>query len=126
MEKKLENDLRLMEELNHNYQLITKLVLIAKRKGFPLIIENPYSSQHFLTRYWALKPSVIDYDRRDRGDFYEKPTQYWFVNREPSNNFIFESSMPKETKRVSHARNQVERSMISPDYANRFIREFIL
>ena len=119
-------DLKLMEELSHNYQLVTKMALIAMRNGFPLVIENPYSTQHFLTKYWALKPKVVDYDRRDRGDFYEKPTQYWFINRDPSENFVFESPTQKETKRVCHARNQVERSMISPDYANRFIREFIL
>ena len=64
----------------------------------------------------------------------EKPTQYWFINFEPSYNFILEPQVLNEL-RVSNDMHkfvkdgisrQVMRSMISPDYANRFIREFIL
>ena len=64
------------------------------------------------------------------GDYETKPTQYWFVNCEPQNNFIFEGVDVK--KKVRHndlfgkPNYTVLRSMISPDYANRFIREFIL
>ena len=75
-------------ELNELYSLITKMVIVCCRKKLPLIIENPYSTQHYLQRYWCLKPKVIDYDRRERGDYYEKPTQYWFVNCEPKQNLF--------------------------------------
>ena len=128
--KKLEHDLKLHEELASNYALITKLVLICLRKEIPLIIENPYSEQHYLTRYWAIKPKLIDTNRREMGDYEKKPTQYWFINCEPQNNFIFECIDVK--KKVRHndlfgkPNYTVLRSMISPDYANRFIREFIL
>ena len=125
IQKKMEYDLKLHEELHHLYCLISKLVIICDRKNIPLIIENPYSTQHYLTRYWAIKPKLIDTDRRDMGDYYEKPTQYWFIGCEPKNNFIFEGVNLKPTKRIAD-QNTVERSMISPDYANRFIREFIL
>lgn len=125
-EQKLEYDLELHDDLHNLYNLITKLVIVCLRKGLKLIIENPYSSQHYLTRYWALKPSIIDYNRRDRGDYFEKPTQYWFVNCEPKNNMILESVEEKEKKIVSIGCNVVERSMISKEYANRFIREFII
>ena len=124
--EKLEYNLDLHKELNYLYTLITKLVLVCIRKNIPLIIENPYSTEHYLTRYWSLKPSIIDKDRTLRGDHYKKPTQYWFINREPSNNFIFEPLVLNERKDIVSNRNQVERSMISKDYANRFIREFIL
>lgn len=69
---------------------------------------------------------LIDYDRRETGDYYKKPTQYWFINCKPKNNFIFEGIDIKNTKRISLVSNQVERSMISKDYANRFIREYII
>lgn len=59
------------------------------------------------------------------GDYYKKPTMYYFINCEPKYNFIFESVDIKKKKLVS-LENRVERSMISKDYANRFIREFIL
>ena len=124
--EKLEYNLELHKELHDLYILITKMVLVCIRKNIPLIIENPYSMEHYLTRYWSLKPSIIDKDRTMRGDHYKKPTQYWFVNREPSNNFIFEPMVIKERKQVHKTHNIEERSMISPEYANRFIREFIL
>lgn len=124
--EKLEYNLKLHNELNELYILITKMVIVCINKKIPLIIENPYSQEHYLTRYWSLKPSIIDNDRTIRGDHYKKPTQYWFVNREPSNNFIFEPMILNARKSVIKTNNIEERSMISKDYANRFIREFIL
>ena len=125
MERKLEYDLQLHDELHELYTLITKFALVCLRKGLRCIIENPYSTSHYLTRYWALKPAFIDRDRSETGDYFEKPTQYFFINREPSNNFIFEGVDIKKKKRIIDL-TTVDRSMISPDYANRFIREFVL
>lgn len=129
-EKKLKYDLELHQELSKNYELITKLVLVCLERNLKLIIENPYSEQHYLTRYWCIKSKYIDYDRTQTGDFETKPTQYWFINCEPKHNFIFEGVDIK--KKVRHndlfgkPNGQVLRSMISKDYANRFIREMIL
>lgn len=128
--KKLKYDLDLHQELARNYELITRLALICIERGLKLIIENPYSEQHYLTRYWCLKSKYIDYDRTQTGDYETKPTQYWFINCEPKHNFIFEGVDIK--KKVRHndlfgkPNGQVLRSMISKDYANRFIREMIL
>ena len=126
IEEKLQFDLKLHEELHNNFNLITKFVIICIRKKIQLIIENPYSEQHYLTKYWPIKPSIIDMDRRATGDYEKKPTQFWFINREPSHNFIFEGVYIKKQKKHNYIWGQVERSMISPDYANRFIREYIL
>ena len=129
--EKLEYCLRLHNELHELYLLITKLVIVCKRKGIPLVIENPYSEQHYLTRYWCLKPKIIDKDRTLNGDYYEKPTQYWFINCEPKENFIFEPLQLVPRKKITAKvcdggiNNTVERSMIHPQYANRFIRQFI-
>lgn len=135
-EQKLEYDLKLHAELHELYVKVTQLALIAIRKGLKLIIENPYTEQHYLTRYWALKPILIDKDRRQRGDYYKKPTQYFFLNIEPNHNFIMEPMIFHEgwspvefahrNTGVANSNRQVARSMISKDYANRFIREFIL
>ncbi len=122
--------MRLHTELHQNYCLISKLVIVLQRKGIPLIIENPYSTQHYLTNYWCIKSKVIDKNRHETGDFEKKPTQYWFIGIEPKNNLIIEQVNIK--KRITHNSLwgkkdcQVKRSMISPDYANRFIREFII
>lgn len=125
IKEKLQYDLKLIDELHSLYSLITKLVLICIEKNLKLIIENPYSTQHFLYRYWSLEPKLIDKDRRDMGDFFSKPTQYWFVNCDPKYNFIFEG-VDKKIRKFVKNENQVNRSMIHQDYANKFIREFIL
>ena len=124
--KKLEYNIKLHGELHHLYILITKLAIVCIDRDIPLIIENPYSSEHYLTRYWSLKPSLIDDDRTIRGDYFKKPTQYWFINCEPSENIIFEPMISNNTKSIVDTHNIVERSLISKEYANRFIREFIL
>lgn len=139
-EQKMEYDMKLMDELRNMYMLVNKLFMVCMRRNIKLIVENPYSEEHFLRRYWCIPPTMIDRDRRDRGDFYKKPTQYWFINRKPSNNLIFEAipqnaidckdavrTMHSDDWQVTGAKNRkVARSMIHPDYANRFIREFII
>lgn len=131
-DQKLEYDLKLHKELSKLYELVTKLALICIRKNIPLIIENPYTEQHYLTRYWCLKSSIIDKNRRDNGDYQNKPTQYWFINCEPKNNLIFEPLEYAEKRTHNHMKaqegisRQVMRSMIHPQYARRFIKEYIL
>ena len=116
-----------MNELHEMYMDISMLVEICLQRDLKLIIENPYSAQHYLRQYWCLKPAIIDTDRTRRGDHYKKPTQYYFVNCEPKHNFIFEPLMHVERKKCKFGfKDGKERSMIHPQYANRFIREFIL
>lgn len=124
-EVKLKYSMQLHTELHDLYMLISKMVLVCIERKIPLIIENPYHETHYLWRYWPIRPKVIDRNRRDTGDYYKKPTQYYFINREPSNNFVFEGTEIKYKKIIDKERG-AERSMISPDYANRFIREFII
>lgn len=130
LEKKLEYNLKLHEELHKNYQIISKLVIICCRKKIGLIIENPYSSQHYLINYWPIKPSIIEIDRREYGDYFQKPTSYWFIGIEPQNNFVFEPKIIQKKQTISGlfgTKNcQVQRSMIASEYVNRFIREFII
>ncbi len=131
-EQKLEYDLKLHKELSHLYELVTKLAIVCIRKNIPLIIENPYSTTHYLVKYWAIPHTILDNNRTLRGDYFEKPTQYWFINCEPKNNIIFEPLLLVEKKRITArvkdggVNDTTERSLIHPQYANRFIREFIL
>jgi len=124
-EEKLLSSLKLHNELSAFYELITKLVLVCMRKGIPLIIENPYASQHYLTRYWPIEPAIIDLNRRKSGDYYEKPTQYWFVNCEPLNNLIMDEAIALHPKKIVLDERGATRSLISPDYARRFIRTYL-
>lgn len=131
-EQKLETCIKLHDERAILYKKISQLAIICLRKGIRCVIENPYSAQHYLKQYWCLKPEVIDPDRRINGDYYKKPTQYWFINFKPRNNFIFEPLEYVKTKTINHIKNenglsrQVQRSLIHPQYADRFVRERIL
>ncbi len=127
---KLEYCMKLHDELHRNYMLISKMVIVLQKKGIPVIIENPYSTQHYLTNYWCIKPKVIDKDRHATGDYMKKPTQYWFIGIKPKDNLIMEQVNYKKRLSVSNLFGSkdyvVQRSMISKDYVNRFIREFII
>lgn len=58
---------------------------------------------------------------------FKKPTQFRFINLEPRMNLIFEPKIiNSQLKKVCETRKKVERSMISYEYANRFIRTYIL
>ena len=124
--KKLKYDLYLFEDLQRNYIAITKMALIAISKGFRMIIENPANKPHFLTSYWALKPKIIDMDRRENGDRQKKPTQYWFINTEPKQNLVFEPLEMVEQRTHEKMHDKVQRSEIHPQYASRFIRQYIM
>lgn len=132
-EKKLEYDMKLHEELHTNYSLISKMVIVCLRKHLKLIIENPYSVQHYLRNYWCLRPKIIDKDRRENGDYMKKPTQFWFINCDPMQNLVFEPIDYVEqrvhktiTKREAGVDRQVARSEIHPQYASRFIRQYLI
>lgn len=115
------------------FELLYKMCGIALMRGFRLIFENPYSLNTYLKQNVFLKePSVIDKDRTLRGDYFVKPTAYWFFNCEPTFGMSYEK--PKELKKdIMHCRKSPkkgicseERSMIAPEYAKNFICDFII
>ena len=132
-EKKLEYSMKLHGEMDMMYQLISKMVIVCLKRQLRLVIENPKSIPHHLTDYWCLKPAIIDKDRRKNGDYYKKPTQYWFINCKPKNNLVFEALdyVPQiKSERVVKddfgLDRTTARSMIHPQYANRFIRQYLI
>lgn len=124
--KKLEYDLYLFDDLQKNYTTITKLVLICLERGLKLVIENPANLPHFLSSYWAIKPDIIDNDRKLNGDRQKKPTQFWFINCKPKQNLVFEALDYVKTRTHQTTCDKVKRSEIHPQYANRFIRQYLI
>lgn len=113
------------------FTLIIKLVGVCLKRNLRIVIENPYISQHFLCNNFFKAPSVYDRNRMTRGDYFVKPTGYWFFNCDPT----FGQSLcnDKEKKNVWDCKGasraglcSEERSMISPDYARNFICDFII
>lgn len=129
--RKLEYAMKLQKELTNNYLILSKLISIMIKKGIGLIIENPYSSQHYLITHFPIKPKIIDLDRSKKGDYMKKPTAYWFIGIEPQNNVVDEPIIMKE--KITHnglwwdgKSKTTKRSLLSSDYARIFIKEYIL
>lgn len=130
--KKLQYSMKLHGELHELYEKLCELTVVAERKGLRMVIENPFTQPHYLTTYWCIKPSVIDKDRTNDGDYYKKPTQYFFIGFEPSFNIVMEPLDVVKTRTIARCKatettsRQVERSMMHPQYARRFIKKYIL
>lgn len=132
---KLEYSKKLHSELHtlYIYIYICNLFIVLLKKNIPAIIENPYSAQHYLKQYFPIKPSIIDNDRRENGDYFKKPTQFWFINIKPESNVIFEPLEIAEHYKIKYNNDlfkeigrKTARSMIHPQYARRFILSYIL
>lgn len=113
------------------WELALKMFAVVERRGLRMVVENPYNTQHYLHQYFPYRPKIIDWNRRVRGDYFQKPTQYFFINCEPSRCTSLQDD--KEHKTAWDAKSapkaglcSEERSMISPDYALNFINDFLL
>lgn len=113
------------------FQLLNKMCYVLMAKEIRFVIENPYSSQHYLHNNFLKEPSFIDSDRMRRGDYFKKPTGYWFFNCEPGHGMSHQKD--KEQKTIFGSKSapkagicSEDRSLISPDYARNFICDFIL
>lgn len=112
-------------------RIAVMMFAICDMKGLRIIMENPFSMQTFLRGNFIYQPTIIDNDRTLRGDKYKKPTGYWFMNCEPTNNLTIEKL--HKGKRIIYERGtkgggicNETRSMITKEYAHNFICDFII
>lgn len=115
------------------FGLITKMFAVCYMRGLRMIVENPWSMQTFLKSGFIQAPSLIDQDRTKRGDYFVKPTAYWFVNCEPTHGKSYVTKSNRSPIDIAHLPPgkeaglcSEERSMMHPDYARNFICDFIL
>ena len=113
------------------FGLAVKMLSVCKQRGLRIIMENPWNEQTFLKLNFIEPPTLIDNNRMIRGDYFVKPTAYWFINCKPTQGYT--EQFNKERKSIIKSRSgrkagicSEERSMISPDYARNFICDFIL
>lgn len=116
---------------NEYYIMLLELFAVCEVRGLRLIVENPYNAHHYLRFNFPYKPAVIDMNRRTRGNFVKKPTQYFFVNCEPTRKTSVQLDKVQQFTRSRKSSRSAgtcsaERSLISPDYAHNFICDFIL
>ena len=125
---------KILERANHRhyfYTLLYKMVGVCLKRDIRIVIENPYSTLHYLCNNFLKNPTIVDKNRTMRGDYFVKPTGYWFFNCEPTCGYSIQKD--KEQKNIWECKGSdkggicsEERSMISPDYARNFICDFIL
>ena len=132
--KRIDYMLKKNERRAYMFGLLYKFCGVCLERGIRMAFENPWAINTYLKQNVFLKPpTIIDLDRTRRGDFYKKPTAYWFFNCEPTSGFSYQQT-PKEKiksvimqKKAPHAGLcSADRSMISPDYARNFINDFII
>lgn len=122
------------------YDKLLKLIYVVMSRNIRMVLENPYAMQHYFKQGNFVKhPDFIDNDRTRRGDYFQKPTAFWFFNCEPTHGFTKQRTPPDKIKNVVFGKKNEaakgsgtaglcseERSMISPDYARNFICDNIL
>lgn len=114
------------------YILLYKLFCVCETRDLKMIFENPATQPHYLLHPANFIPYTFkDKDRTRIGDYFKKPTAYWFVGFEPGIGKSYQK--PKEKRNIKKSKGSgkaglcsEERSMISPDYARNFICDFIL
>lgn len=129
--KKIEEAIERLQNRNYYHTLLYKLVYIAVKRKLRIIIENPATQPNYLLGQQNFpNPTIIDKNRMLRGDYFKKPTAYWFFNCKPTYGESYQ--LNKLNKKVQECKRGIkagicskERSMISPDYARNFICDFI-
>lgn len=131
--EKFEIILDRIEKREKLYKLLYKLISIVEIRDLRLIIENPATQPHYLlfSENFYCKPAVVDNNRTLRGDYYRKPTAYWYINCKPTTGNSIQRSIESKTIQRSKKSKEAgscseERSMITPDYARNFICDFII
>ena len=131
--EKIEKVISREENRTYFYTLLLKLTGICLTRKLRLIIENPWSGIGYLRNNFLKDPDIIDMDRTRRGDFYVKPTAFWFFGCEPTRRETLQQTPMDKIKTIRTSKSaptkglcSEDRSMISPDYARNFICDFIL
>lgn len=130
--EKIEDAIERLEKRTMFHKLLYKLVHSATKRNLRLIIENPVTQPCYLYGQQNFpNPTIVDKNRMLRGDYFKKPTGYWFFGCEPTHGCTVQND--KEQKIINKCKSapvaglcSEERSMISPDYARNFIADFIL
>ena len=133
IEKIMQTNIETSKIRQEFFEKLMQLVFICCHKEIKLIIENPWNtSRETYLQTNFIKPSLIDNNRSLRGDYFVKPTAYWYFNLTPTFGESYQND--KEIKIVYKQKDKnyqkgicsEERSLISPDYARNFICDFIL
>ena len=92
---------KLSQDRFYFYDLALKMTAVVQIKKLRMVIENPWHPTNFTNHFWFLRTSLIDKDRTLRGDYFRKPTAYWFVNCEPTHGETFQPTPKNKVKTIT-------------------------
>lgn len=130
--EKIDTILLRLERRYIYHSILLKLLCVVNERNLRLILENPYNPGGYLFNGHNFpQPTFVEKSRRVRGDYYVKPTAFWFFNCEPT--FGFSRFDVGEKRRIQDASRIVDgkpraifNSEMSPVYARNFICDKIL
>ena len=129
--EKIDEILMRSEKRELYYKRLIKFVAVCVRKGIRMLFENPWTTDTYLKSNFLKNPDIVDNNRMLRGDYFVKPTAYWFFNCQPTHGFTEYNNKNQRHPMLMRKAPKAglcseERSMISPDYARNFICDFII
>lgn len=83
------------------YDIALKLTAVIQIRGLRMIFENPWHPTNFTNHFWFLRPSLIDKDRTRRGDFFRKPTVYFYVGCKPTVGYSYQPTPKDKVKTIT-------------------------
>lgn len=92
---------KMSQERFYYYDLALKLTAICQINGLRMIMENPWHPTNFTNHFWFMRVSLIDKDRTRRGDFFRKPTGYWYLGCKPTYGRSFQQTPSFKIKKIT-------------------------
>ena len=89
------------QERFYFYDIALKLTAICQIKHLRMIMENPWHPTNFTNHFWFMRTALIDKDRTRRGDYFRKPTAYWFVNCKPTHGETYQPTPKDQIKTIT-------------------------
>ena len=100
------------------YDRLVKFCGVVITRGLRMILENPWSEQTYLKSNFLKKPDLLDEDRRLRGDYFKKPTAFWFWNCEPTDGYTYQRERERRGSSIC-------RRILLPECVRKSVQRFL-
>lgn len=107
------------------FRKLEKFLDVLEQRNLRCIIENPYNGNYLLKQERTKNPSLVINNRRVYGDYYKKPTMFYYINCEPTYMTSFLVMSEKEMLDINN-QHGIKRSLMHRDFAVNFVNKYIL
>lgn len=92
---------KLSQERFYFYDIALKMTAVVQIRGLRMVVENPWHPTNFTNHFWFVRTSLIDNDRTRRGDYFRKPTAYWYINCKPTHGESYQQTPRNKVKTIT-------------------------